>query len=149
LIKRVIICPPINEYFAVSDRKLHNITQTAEINQAIQQYENLRKILSKSGFDVIQISELAGHPNSVFTCDTSLVTNEGYIKLRMGLESRRGEEDWMAQRLESLGIKRAGSISGNGTVEGGDVILAGTSAFIGRSNTVLVNFIYSRENGTA
>jgi dimethylargininase len=39
----------------------------------------------------------------------------------------------MAQHLESLGIKKAGSISGNGTVEGGDVILAGNVAFVGRS----------------
>lgn len=133
MIKRVIICPPIIEYFAISDGKLHNITQSAEINQAIQQHENLRKALSKSVYAVIQIPELTGHPNSVFTRDTSLVTPEGYIKLRMGLESRRGEEDWMAQQLELLGIKRAGRISGNGTVEGGDVILTGSIAFMGLS----------------
>lgn len=44
-----------------------------------------------------------------------------------------GEEEWMAQQLESLGIKRAGSISGHGTVEGGDVILTGNIAFVGLS----------------
>jgi dimethylargininase len=133
LLKRVIICPPIDEYFAIRDKKLHNITQAAEINKAIQQHENLRKVLSGSGCEVILIPELAGHPNSVFTRDPSVVTPKGYIKLQMGLESRRGEEDWMAQYLESLGIKRAGSISGNGTVEGGDVIINGSIAFVGQS----------------
>jgi dimethylargininase len=131
--KRVIICPPIKEYFTIGDRKLHNITQSAEINKAIQQHENLRKLLFKYGCEVIQIPELTSHPNSVFTRDASLVTPEGYFKLRMGLESRRGEEDWMAKQLESLGIKRAGNISGNGTVEGGDVILTGSIAFLGLS----------------
>ncbi len=133
LIKRVVICPPIIEYFTVNDRKLHNIIQPADLTKALKQHENLRSVISESGREVIRIPELPGHPNSVFTRDTSFVTPEGFVKLRMGLDSRRGEEDWMAQQLESLGIKRAGSISGNGTVEGGDVILAGTVAFVGLS----------------
>jgi dimethylargininase len=131
--KTIVICPPIIEYFAVDDKKLHNITQSADLNKALKQFENLRSIISESGCEVILISELPGHPNSVFTRDTSLVTPEGYVKLKMGLESRRGEENWMARHLESLGIKRAGSISGNGTVEGGDVILTGSIAFVGLS----------------
>jgi dimethylargininase len=93
---------------------------------------------------VIRIPELACHPNSVFTRDTSLVTPKGYVRLRMGLESRRGEEDWMANHLESLGIKKAGNIIGNGTVEGGDVILTGFIAFVGlskRTNEEGVNLL--------
>ena len=39
----------------------------------------------------------------------------------------------MSQHLESLGMKSVGSITGNGTVEGGDVILIGSIAFIGLS----------------
>lgn len=93
---------------------------------------------------MIRIPELACHPNSVFTRDTSLVTPKGYVRLRMGLESRRGEEDWMANHLESLGIKKAGNIIGNGTVEGGDVILTGFIAFVGlskRTNEEGVNLL--------
>jgi dimethylargininase len=51
----------------------------------------------------------------------------------MGLESRRGEEEWMAEILTSLGEPFAGAIREPGTVEGGDVILAGDVAFVGRS----------------
>jgi dimethylargininase len=131
--KTIVICPPIIEYSAVDNKKLHNINQPSDLTKALQQHEELRSVISESGCEVILISELPGHPNSVFTRDTSLVTPEGYVKLRMGLDSRRGEEDWMAQHLESLGIKRAGSISGNGTVEGGDVILIGHIAFVGLS----------------
>jgi dimethylargininase len=48
----------------------------------------------------------------------------------------------MAQKLESSGIKRAGSLSGHGTVEGGDVILTGNISFVGltkRTNEEGVN----------
>ena len=78
--------------------------------------------------------ELAGHPNSVFTRDVSVVTPKGYIKLRMGLPARRGEEEWMAQILESLDEPCAGEIKEPGIVEGGDITLAGSVAFVGLSN---------------
>jgi dimethylargininase len=51
----------------------------------------------------------------------------------MGLATRRGEEEWMARHLEAAGEPRAGSIEAPGTVEGGDVILAGIVAFVGHS----------------
>jgi dimethylargininase len=82
---------------------------------------------------VVDLRELAGHPNSVFARDAGLVTPDGYIKLRMGLRTRRGEEDWMASALDSLGLPCAGKIEEPGTVEGGDVILAGEVAFVGLS----------------
>jgi dimethylargininase len=62
-----------------------------------------------------------------------LVTPEGYIKLRMGLRTRRGEEGWMGSALDSLGLPCAGRIDRPGTVEGGDVILGGGVAFVGLS----------------
>jgi dimethylargininase len=63
----------------------------------------------------------------------ALSTPRGFIKLRMGLEGRRGEEEWMAQILEALGEPCVGAIAAPGTVEGGDVILADTVAFVGIS----------------
>jgi dimethylargininase len=79
------------------------------------------------------VPELTNHPNSVFTRDTALCTPQGYIKLRMGLAARRGGEEWMAEILESIGEPCAGEIKEPGTVEGGDVILAGSAAFVGLS----------------
>jgi dimethylargininase len=121
------------EYFRVSELSKHNITKVSNPEKSLLQHLTIKTVLIESGFKVHDISELKNHPNSVFIRDTSLVTPYGYVKLRMGLESRRGEEDWMAQQFESLGIKRAASISGNGTVEGGDVILIGSIAFVGFS----------------
>ncbi len=93
----------------------------------------MKALLRDYGAEVIDLDELDGHPNSIFTRDAALCTPQGYIQLRMGLESRRGEEEWLAQALEKHGEPKAGEIQTPGTVEGGDVILAGTVAFIGHS----------------
>lgn len=130
---RVVVSTPKFEYFQVNDPKSHNIQQVADRMKAGKQHDNLKRLLEKSGCEVIDVPELRNHPNSVFTRDTSLITPQGYIKLRMGLPTRRGEEGWMAKALDSLGEPCAGSIESPGTVEGGDVILAGEVAFIGRS----------------
>lgn len=132
-LSRVVVCTPRSEYFCVNNYKAHNITQLADQNKAKQQHDKLKSILAGFGCEVIDIPELPSHPNSVFMRDTALCTPKGYIKLKMGLSTRRGEEVWIAQVLDSIGEPHAGSIKEPGTVEGGDVILAGSVAFIGHS----------------
>jgi dimethylargininase len=121
------------EYFSVADLDTHNITEIPNADRTKEQFSLLKSIIKESGCEVIDVPELPGHPNSVFTRDISLVTPQGYVKLRMGLESRRGEEAWMARYLDSLGEPSAGEIRAPGTVEGGDIILAGNVAFVGQS----------------
>lgn len=130
---RVIVSPPRVEYFRVNELEDHNIGEIADQARAIAQHERLCSLLQKFGARVIRLKELAGHPNSVFTRDTSLITPRGYIKLRMGLPSRRGEEEWMGKALESSGLPCVGTIRPPATVEGGDVVLAGDVAFVGQS----------------
>jgi len=130
---RVVVCTPQTEYFRVRNLKVHNIAEIANPEKAREQHDNLKSILRNFGCEVIDIQELAGHPNSIFTWDTALSTPQGYIKLRMGLRTRQGEEEWMAKALDSLGEPQAGSIKEPGTAEGGDIILAGRVAFIGQT----------------
>ena len=130
---RVAVCTPGREYFSVTDLKSHNITEIPNAEKTLEQFFILKTIIQKAGCDVVDAPELAGHPNSVFTRDVSVVTPRGYIKLRMGLDSRTGEEEWMASILDLLGESCAGEIKAPGTVEGGDIILAGNVAFIGHS----------------
>ena len=127
---RVVICPPREEYFRVGNLARHNITELADRDLAMQQHELLKAKMVEFGSEVIEIPELADHPNSVFTRDTALGSPGGYIKLRLGLDTREGEEEWMAQLLDSIGELPAGKIRAPGTVEGGDVILAGSVAFV-------------------
>jgi dimethylargininase len=132
-LRRVIVCAPRSEYFQVNNLKAHNIEAVADPVRAKEQHQRLRAALRGAGARVVNIQELRGHPNSVFARDASLVTPEGYIVLRMGLPTRRGEEASLARVLKALGVPRAGAIQPPGTVEGGDVILAGRVAFIGLS----------------
>ena len=132
-LKRVVVCSPLEEYFKVNDLKSQNILEVADPDSALRQHRLLQNLLEDFGAEVLDQQELPGHPNSVFTRDASLLTPEGYIHLRMGLEARRDEPDWMSEILDSLNEPCAGRIEPPGTVEGGDVILAGKAAFIGLS----------------
>ncbi|MFQ6069214.1 MAG: dimethylarginine dimethylaminohydrolase family protein [Candidatus Aminicenantales bacterium] len=130
---RVVVCSPGKEYFGVSNLKAHNILEKADPQKAGEQHKRLKTVIAEFGAEVIDADELGGHPNSVFTRDTSLCTPQGYIHLRMGLATRRGEEEWMAEILDGMDEPQAAKIHPPGTVEGGDIILAGGVAFIGHS----------------
>lgn len=129
----VAVCAPGAAYFSVVDLAAHNIHERADRARAEAQHRALRAALAACGAEVLVVPELAGHPNSVFTQDVALATPEGLIRLRMGLPSRAGEPEWMAAALRARGVPEVGRIEPPGTVEGGDVILAGEVAFVGRS----------------
>lgn len=132
-LSRVVVCTPGDAYFRVRNLEEHNITEVADRNRAIQQHDALKAKIREFGSELIDIPELPNHPNSVFTRDAALCTPDGYLKLRPGLDTRQGEEEWMSGVLDSLGEPCVGEIKPPGTVDGGDVILAGSVAFVGRS----------------
>ncbi|MFZ2900116.1 MAG: arginine deiminase family protein [Saprospiraceae bacterium] len=133
-LKKAILCPPGKEYVTVWDKEAHHIVEFADLKKAAEQHHILKSILQNRGCEVVELQELNGHPNSVFTRDAALCTPQGYLKMQMGLETRRGEEVWLEKALQSLGVPRAGSIELPATAEGGDVILAGHVAFVGHSS---------------
>lgn len=132
-LKRVIVSSPLKEYVSFWDKEAHNITEIADLEKAKQQHGILKTILENSGCEVIDIPELHGHPNSVFVRDAALCTPQGYLKMQMGLETRRGEESWLEETLQGLGVPMVGSVEPPATAEGGDVILADHVAFVGHS----------------
>jgi len=129
-----VVCPPGDAYVGAHDLAAHNLTASADLKRARAQHTALRQTLAACGVEVLRIQELVGHPNSVFVQDVALATPRGFIRLRMGLPSRRGEPAWMAQYLAARGVPEVGRIVAPGTVEGGDVILADDVAFVGRSS---------------
>jgi dimethylargininase len=132
-LKRVVVSTPQNAYFDVATHEAANIPQLADPAATIRQHDRLKDTMTSFGADVVDVPELAGHPNSVFPRDVALCTPAGHIRLRMGLEVRRGEEDWISRELEAMGEPQIGEITAPGTVEGGDVILADDVAFVGLS----------------
>ncbi len=133
-LQRVVVCPPGHAYVTYDDPRAHNIAELADLARAQEQHRQLRESLALYGAEVISVSELPGHPNSVFTRDPLVITPDGFVTLRMGLPTRRGEETWLAHHVASLGIPQVGRIQPPGTFEGGDLILAGRVAFVGRSS---------------
>lgn len=133
-LRKVVVCSPRTEYFHVADLEEQHFHRTPDPARARDQHHRLTNLMRGFGCEVIDLPELAGHPNSVFTRDVALVTPEGYIKLRMGLRAREGEESWMAKALDGLNIPCVGEIEAPGTLEGGDIILAGRVAFLGLSD---------------
>lgn len=133
-LRRVVVCTPGREYFQVSDLVQHNMNEVPDPDATKAQHGALVRLMAAAGADVVDVPELPHHPNSTFTRDVALCTPEGYIRLSMGLPARRGEPAWMADALDRLGEPCLGAIDAPGTVEGGDVILAGDVAFVGLSN---------------
>jgi dimethylargininase len=131
---RVVVCKPETEFYINTNKSKHNIKQVADKEKALLQHGLLVETMLTFGTEVFYISELKGHPNSVFTKDTTTVTPEGYIHLRMGLPTRVKEDLWMSEFLSNQGEPCIGIIKSPGTVEGGDVILAGKTAFVGISS---------------
>ncbi len=132
-LKKVVVCPPDREYFEVENLAAHNFREVPDKEVAKRQYKALVNVMRDVGVEVVEVKELRGHPNSVFAMDTATALGYGYIKLRMGLKTRRGEEEWMAKNLENLGLEKIGEIAAPGTAEGGDLIPAYPVFFIGNS----------------
>lgn len=140
------MCEPENAYFRVDDLRVHNIAQRADKALAIDQHRKLSSLITSLGHEVVLIRELDNHPNSVFVKDPVFCTPYGYVKLRMGLESRRGEEEWLSKVLNEFGMNCIGDIKAPATAEGGDVIITESVIFVGlssRTNQEGVNQISS------
>jgi len=128
-----VVSSPGEAFLGITDLEAHNFGQRPDGRLAVDQHDLLKATITAFGTEVVDVPELSGHPNSVFTRDTALSTPEGFIRLRLGLPTREGEDRWMSDELEALGESEAGEIEAPGTVEGGDVVLAGSVAFVGES----------------
>jgi dimethylargininase len=132
-LRHAIVVPPVQEYTAVDNLERHNYQKLPDKSTAIRQHRALRDLLAHLGVTLTTILEYAGHPNSVFVRDVAFCSPEGAVILSMGLESRKGEEQWILQRFREIGIPVLGGIESPGTVEGGDIVISGEIAFVGSS----------------
>lgn len=60
--------------------------------------------------------------DSIYAHDTCKITSKGAIMFTVGKELRRGETGATRKFLEGIGVPILGEISGEGTMEGGDVV---------------------------
>ena len=95
------------------------------------QHEAYVETLERLDLAVIVLGPLLGYPDAYFVEDAAIVTPEVAVITRPGALARRGEEDAMASVVSRC--KPAERIVAPGTLEGGDVLLAGQQVFVGLS----------------
>ena len=103
-----------------------------DVARAREQHEAYEAALSELGCRVMQLSSADNMPDSVFIEDTAVVLDEFAVICRPGAESRRREVEVVSGMLWPF--RRMFAIEAPGTIDGGDVLVAGRTLFVGRSS---------------
>lgn len=95
-----------------------------DFDKAAEEYETFVTLLRQ------QVSEVAFLPvneetglDSIYVRDSSVMTGKGVILARMGKAERSGEVQAVRDYYSGSGIPIIGAITGEGRLEGGDVVL--------------------------
>ena len=105
--------------------------QEIDIAKAVRQHEEYEAILSEFRLQVISLPAEPDLPDSMFVEDTAVVVDEIAVMTRMGAESRRDEVGSVAEALSAFRPLRW--LREPATLEGGDVMRAGSTLFVGLS----------------
>lgn len=98
---------------------------------ARRQHDAYVAALGDQGVEVTVLPPLAGHPDACFVEDAAVIVPELAVVTRPGAPSRRGETDSVAAALPA--DRPCERIEGPGTLDGGDVLVAGRTCWIGLS----------------
>ena len=102
-----------------------------DLARARSQHAAYVDALRARGCEVLELPVLDDYPDSVFVEDTALVFDELAVLTRPGAASRRGEVDSVAQMLARY--RPLAAITGEGTLDGGDVLRIDRNVYVGRS----------------
>ncbi len=113
----------VSQEYIQSQWKELNYLASPDYDKAQEEYDNFVEYLKKS------ISEIYYLPqndkkglDSIYVHDPVIITNKGAILCNMGKEKRRAEPQAAGEFLIKMGIPILGVITGEGTLEGGDVV---------------------------
>jgi dimethylargininase len=109
----------------------HQPRVSIDVDRARAQHRAYEEALAAFGCRVERLPSSEELPDSVFIEDTAVAFDEVAIVTRPGAESRRAETPAVAWALERYRPVR--TIEPPGTVDGGDVLVAGRRVFVGRS----------------
>jgi dimethylargininase len=106
-----------------------------DISRAREQHRAYEACLRELGVEVISLAAEPDYPDAVFVEDAAIVLDEIAVMTRLGAASRRGESESLARVLERY--RPLHWMREPATLDGGDVMLAGKTLFVGvtaRSN---------------
>ena len=99
-----------------------NYDSAPDLDRALVEYEAFSGLFHRFG---VEIHYLPGAPNtgldSIYVRDAAIVSDRGAILCNMGKSARSEEPAAQAAAFHDLGVPVLGAVSGEGTVEGGDV----------------------------
>ncbi len=103
--------------------KQRNWISPPDFRRAVREYDSFVQLLLDFG---VELAFLPAGPglgmDAIYTRDPALVTHSGAVMARMGNPSRDGEPQPQVAHLQDLGIPLAGMITGDGRLEGGDLV---------------------------
>ena len=121
-LRRVLVRRP-DEAFAGADPLRWHYTGRPDLEGARREHDDLVALLRGAGAEVCYHDEpQPQRADSIYVYDPAIITDRGAVILSMGKELRRGEEEPMARRLETLGVPVYGRLQGEARAEGGDLL---------------------------
>jgi dimethylargininase len=103
-----------------------------DYDKALEQHAAYIEALRDCGLAVTILDADEAYPDSVFIEDAAVVSEKAAVVTRPGAPSRQGEERSVAAALQAH-YPRLERIEAPGTLDGGDVLRAGSHFFIGIS----------------
>ncbi len=126
-LKKVAVRAPAMAF--VSDAKIDaewqdlNYHARPDLKKSVKEFAAFEKLLVKAGAEVIPLpADQRLSLDAIYAHDALIITPKGLVKPRMGKPQRRAEADVNGDALAMLQIPIAGEITGDGKVEGGDMI---------------------------
>ena len=124
-----LIRPPSSR---LADGIVTHISRTpVDVALARTQHAAYAEALAASGWAVERVPAADDCPDSVFVEDAVVICGDLAVLTRPGAAARRAEVGGTARVVAALGLRTA-QIEDPGTLDGGDVLQAGTTVYVGR-----------------
>jgi len=125
-IRRLILRHPRDAFRnqAAIDREWRdlNYPEAPAFDAAIAEFDRFAALFEDAGVEVHFLDGAETGLDSVYVHDPVLVSRRGAILCNMGKPVRRDEADTFRPLLDRLGVPVLGAITGDGLLEGGDVV---------------------------
>jgi len=100
-----------------------NYSEPPDYDRALKEYDSFARILEMLVPEILYLpSDDRTGLDSIYVHDSLIITKKGIILCSMGKERRRKEPAVAGEFLKESGIPILGSITGEGRLEGGDVV---------------------------
>ncbi len=109
----------------------HLPREVIDVDRARAQHRAYERALEEAGCTIVRVEAAPELPDAVFVEDAAVVLSEVAIIMRPGARPRRAETPAVAELVGRYRPLRF--IEAPGTIDGGDVLAAGRSVFVGLS----------------